>query len=157
MFDNLRRSIQLKWVQGSKAYKDLQQQLEVLSSKYDGALEELIERDKLFEESINSGEWCIEAVLKRGIDYYDSSKLEYAEQVTYKERANEVLKNETFQNEIRHLEADWVEFCAKGAKTFEEVRDMRMAINALQLIVERLEAIPDPRKPKGDTDLFEAI
>ena len=84
-------------------------------------------------------EGCIEAVLKRGVSYYDPSKLEYAEQVAYKERAREVLKNETFQNEIRHLEADWVEFCAKGAKTFEEVRDMRMCINALELIVARLE------------------
>lgn len=154
---NLLRRIQLKWMPSRKAFKDLQQQLEVLEIQLlDRAIEFGEENDNLTERA-KTGIPCIEAVLGRGIDYYDPSKLEYAEQVAYKDKAKEVLKNETFLNEIRHLEANWVEFCAKGAKTFEEVNSMRMCINALELLQERLNTIPDPRKPKMETDPFEII
>lgn len=105
----------------------------------------------------SSGQACIEAVLARGIEYYDSEKLNYADQVTYVQKARDVLANETLQNEIRHLEADWVTYCAKDAHCYEEVRDMRMSINALELLLDRLANIPDPRKPAGEDEPFASV
>lgn len=143
----------LKHHEGQTALKDLQHELEVLKTEIDrieGEWYALIKR-------CENGQQCVEAVMGRGIDYYDPAKLEYAEQVAYKNSASEVLKNAAFQNEVRHLEADWVEFCAKEAKDFGAVRDMRMCINALELIQARLASVPDPRKPKDETNPFEAI
>ncbi len=104
-----------------------------------------------------AGKTCIEAVLKRGIDYYDSTKLPYADQVTYMQRGQDVLKNETLQNEIRHLEADWIMYCAKDAPDFAAVRDMRMCMHGLDLLLDRLSKIPDPRKPVQEDDEFSAV
>ncbi len=112
--------------------------------------------EKYRVSSLN-GQACVEEVLARGISYYDPEKLPYADQVAYVQKARDALANETLQNEIRHLEADWVEHLAKEAKDFSEVRDMRMCINALELLLSRLAQIPDPRKPMGDEEPFAPI
>lgn len=104
-----------------------------------------------------AGITCVEAVLDRGVDYFDSEKLPYAEQVTYVNKAKEVLQNETLQNEIRHMEADWVTFAAKEAHDFATVRDMRVAINALELLLSRLASIPDPRREMNDEEPFAPV
>ena len=111
---------------------------------------------EILEESVQ-GTGCVAAILKRGIDYYDPSKQDYATQVAYRSRAQDVLKNETFLNEIRHLEADWITYCAKEAQDFASVRDMRVSISALQLILHRLETVPDPHAPADESDNFSAV
>ncbi len=104
------------------------------------------------------GTLTVEAILKRGVSYYDPSLLDYAGQVTYRKNAEEILRNEVFNNELQHLEADWVEFCAKGAQDYGQVRDMRMCLTALTLFKARLRDIPIQAKRKDDEEsLFDPI
>lgn len=75
------------------------------------------------------------------ISYYNYRALPYAEAVKYAERAREILENETFKNELNCLLTDLKEEIALRSKSYEEVQNLRMTINGLKILVERLESI----------------
>jgi hypothetical protein len=105
-----------------------------------------------------SGRACVENVLQKGIEWYDPTTMSYQEQVSYKADAVSVLKNATLLNELRHFESDLVAHIATQSKSFEEVMNLRMGINVLALLMERLESIPDPRDTEEPAeDPFETL
>lgn len=104
-----------------------------------------------------SGEYCVESVLNRGIEWYDCSKLTFEEQVSYKANAVAALKNETLLNELRRYESDLVTYIATQSKSFSEVANVRFGINALTMLMDRLDAIPDPREGKDVDEPFSPI
>lgn len=100
-----------------------------------------------------SGIACVEAVMKRGIEWFDYANLDFDAKLTYYNDAQSILKNWAFVNECDRLKADWARFCMAEARDFEGVRDMRMCVNALELVVERLGSIEDPRKRESKDEL----
>ena len=104
-----------------------------------------------------SGEYCVQAVLNRGIEWYDSSKLTFEEQVSYKANAVAALKNETLLNELRRYESDLVTYVATQSKDFAEVANVRFGINVLTMLMDRLNDIPDPHKQKDVDEPFSPI
>lgn len=104
-----------------------------------------------------SGEYCVETVLNRGIEWYDCSKLTFEEQVSYKANAVAALKNETLLNELRRYESDLVTYTATQAKDFAEVANVRFGINVLTMLMDRLDGIPDPREGKDVDEPFSPI
>lgn len=110
------------------------------------------------EERAERGVYCVERVMARNLGYYDFSKLDAAAQITYRKDAESLLRNEVLLNEIQHLEADWIAFCAKEAANFRAVRDIRMCINALEVLKGRLAQIPVQARHKVDEEsLFDPI
>ena len=104
-----------------------------------------------------SGTSCIEALLRRKIGWYDFDKLDDQSKMIYKNNAIAALHNDTVMNEMQHLIADWVEEIAKRAKSYDEVNDLRMCINALEMFRERLEGIPDPRQSLQQEEPYSAV
>ena len=106
----------------------------------------------------SSPEKVIENILQRGISWYDYRELAEAKRVTYYSDAVNVLENNTLKNEINHLLSDLVQHIAKKSTDFQEVRDLRMTINGVELLRERLSSIENPLKPENpDEDLHSSI
>lgn len=133
-------------------------QMGISTNEAEEKIAELELKIRDLEEKALSGRACVENVLKRGVEWYDPSVLSYEEQVGYKAAAVSVLQNETLLNEIKHFESDLVAHIATQSKSFEEVMNLRMGINVLALLMERLDSIPDPRdKEEPAEDPFESL
>jgi len=89
----------------------------------------------------------IEAVMRRGIVWYDYTELQKDKQAIYYKDAQEFLKNETIMNERKHFINDLVQEIAMSSENFEDVRDLRMTINGIETFFERLDDILDPSEP----------
>ena len=99
-------------------------------------------------KKVGDPRYVVEKVLGRELKYFEEDKLGRNERIEYFNNAQLILNNKTLQNEIHKLMADWIEYAAKESEEDvygkQSVRDMRMCISALELIVERLESIPNP-------------
>jgi hypothetical protein len=110
-----------------------------------------------YRKLMESGIGCVEAVMGRGIEWFDHEKLDYDRRLVYFHEARQILGNGTLQNELNHMRADFARFCLAEAQDFAAVRDMRMGINALEVLMGRLESVPDPRKAELDEEPFSPI
>ena len=102
-------------------------------------------------------EEIVAKVLKRGIDWYDYQKLDLAGRNSYWSDIQSVIMNESYQNEINHFIADLVKEIAYGTKSFEDVRDLRMTINGVQTLQERLESITKYVDSESTDEIYEAL
>ena len=99
-----------------------------------------------------------ETILKNSLVPVDISKLDSKKQKSYADSARSILESNAYQNETAMLIAIWTRHLAVAAEDFDEVRDMRMCINALELLTTRLrEAAAAGRTPEPADDPFEAI
>lgn len=99
----------------------------------------------------------IEDIMGRGIQFYDYQKLDQQAWVNYFQDAEQIVKNETFNNELTHYIADLVKFAATESQSWEQVLNTRTAIITLETFKQRLESIEDPRKDKTTENIHEAI
>lgn len=104
-----------------------------------------------------SPEEVIEAILKRGIKWYDYKELDFASQLSYYNNAVLARNNEVLVNEVKHALSDLVTHIANKSQNFEEVRDLRMTMNGMQLILDRLESIEKPKDEIKETNPFEGL
>lgn len=103
-------------------------------------------------------ELVLEKVMKRGIEWFDYDKLDNNRKKEYYNDIQAVITNGSFINELNHLVADQVEYIAREARNWEEVMSVRMTINAVDMIKQRLESVPDPKQPLPSMDdINEAI
>jgi hypothetical protein len=95
----------------------------------------------------------IEAVLRRGVNWYDFEKLDLQKQVTYYNDIQLVLQNQAYMNEVNHFLADLIEEVAKSDSEHNRDKMLRYSINGIQVLHERLGDIQDPRakEPTKDT------
>lgn len=100
---------------------------------------------------------CVEAVMNRGIEWVNVEKMDYQAHVDYFNNAQELLRDTTLINECNKLRADWARFAISEAPDFGAVRDMRMCVNALELLFERLASIPDPHRDESVEEPHAAI
>lgn len=100
----------------------------------------------------DDGTAVIEAVMQRGIEWYDVGSQDFQTQFAYFNDAQAMLKNPAFINECNHLRADWARFAVAEAKDFDAVHAVRMSVSALELLTERLQSIPDPRRNEVSED-----
>jgi len=137
-----------------KKYEEVENELALRGNK----IKELrAEINRLKHKS--TPEIVVEKVMRRGIEWYDYNDIKDINQKRdYYHDAQNVLKNPVFINEIKHLLADQVEFIARDSQSHEDTMNVRMTINAIDLIKERLESIYDPDKNKPSTNnLYSAI
>jgi len=124
-------------------------------------VEKLIrENDRLMKDVINkaTAELVLYKIMHRGIDWYDYDILNENQKREYYNNIQSVLKNEAFINELNHLVADQMEYIARQSRSHEETVNVRMTINAVDMIKSRLESIPNPRKPEPTVEeINEAI
>lgn len=92
-------------------------------------------------KNLFTAEIVIAKIIDRGINWYDWKELDTGKQKAYEQGALTILRSEVFNNEIKHTVSDIVQEIAKNAKSWEEIMALRMTINGLELLKERLETI----------------
>jgi len=102
-------------------------------------------------------EVIVSQIMRRGIAWFDYTKMEQNDWRLYYNDAQAALKNKTLQNEIKHFVADIVEHIARRSKSFKEIENLRMHISAYELLKERLEGIENPDKEISKKNLHSAI
>ena len=122
-----------------------------------GVINALTEEIAHLQEQIRDGTGTIEWVLNKGISWYDSSKLDRPGQQRYHADAQSALLNETLKNECNILKTDWIAHIVSKTKTYDEVRDLRMSINALECLLSRLENVANPRHREEQEEPFSTI
>jgi len=95
----------------------------------------------------------IKKILGRKLTWFDYSQMDHRSQEEYYKKAQEILRSDVFNNEMKSAITDLVEHMATKSKDFEEVRDLRMTINGLELFRERLQQIENPNKKESMEDL----
>lgn len=126
--------------QWNEAYSDLQVQIARL------------------EKDSTSPSKVIEAVLGRGIEWYDYKSLSGDGRRQYFEDAQKFLRNKTIGNEINHIVSDLVQKGIITSLDSKELRDMQMTINGVELLRTRLAGIENPEKPEpSEEDLHSAV
>jgi len=113
--------------------------------------------EKIIEKPVGDPTLVVEQVLGRGIEWFDYNELSQSDLQAYYQNAQLILKNPVFTNEVSRIVADCMKWALREAKDFDSVRDMRMNINGIELLKERLGAIPNPLKVVNEEDLHSAI
>lgn len=90
-------------------------------------------------------------VLRESIVPYAFSELDEGKKRKYAQAAKDILNSEVFQNESAIQVAIWTRYLATKAEDMDEVKDLRMCINALEIFKDRLVAICDylPKPSRG--------
>ena len=96
---------------------------------------------KELEENSKSPSKIIEAVLGRGINWYDYEKLDLQKQINYYNDAQRILCNETFANETKYFLGDLIQEIAVSEAVINKDKMLRFSINGLKTFIERLEHI----------------
>lgn len=99
----------------------------------------------------------IEDIIGRKIDWFDYKKLDQGARSNYKNDADFIRQNETFNNEISHYITDLMKFMAYEATNFEQILHTRTSIVTLETFRQRLENIEDPKSNKSNENLNETI
>lgn len=92
----------------------------------------------------------LEAVLQKGISWYNYEELDDVQKKGYYRSVQYVLQNEALQNEVKHLIADLIQeiTCKDVDETNNDVRFLRYSVNGIKVLMERLEGFTDPEPPK---------
>jgi hypothetical protein len=101
---------------------------------------------KKLEENQTNPEKIIANIIGRGIDWYDYEKLDSQEQLSYYLDIQRVLTNTAFENEVKHFLGDLIQEIAVSAAEVNKDKMLRFSINGVKTLLERLEAISDPRE-----------
>jgi len=112
---------------------------------------------EVLKNKVGDSRYVVEKIMKRGIGWYDYNLLKPNEMKEYYADAQSALRNKTLINELNHIVADAVEYISRDSKNFDDVEKIRMTINAVDLIKQRLEGISDPNKSVSKNNIHEAI
>jgi hypothetical protein len=131
-----------KLIAGIKEFATSRKKLEVLEAK----VAEL-------EAQRKSPKAVIEAILGRGIKWYDWNELaKESDKVDYYDEIQYALNNDALWNEVNHFLNDLISEVAKSDNEPHRDKLLRYSINGLDCLRERLEEIPNPQANKPDDD-----
>lgn len=102
-------------------------------------------------------EKVVEAVLAAKLQYIPLEKMTQSERAQYFVEAQALLRSDVVQNEKNYLLDSWGQWALTHAQDFNGVRDMRMTINGMQLLLDRLNSIPDPNLKHTEEDLYSGL
>ena len=110
----------------------------------------------------------VENILKRKIKWVDASKMSIDQSIAWYNEAQALLKNKVFISLAGGTDKDGsitngelvkelIEEVARSAQDWEQVRDIRVSINAIEMIRNKVEAIQDPRDNQTKNNIYSAI
>lgn len=99
----------------------------------------------------------VEAIMRQGIEWFNYEELPYADRVQYFNDAQTIIRNKTFQNEVKCLFKELIDHLATQSKDFPEVRDLRATMNGIDLLRKRFSEIKNPEKTVSKQSIHEAI
>ena len=117
---------------------------------------ELLEKYVFFKEK-STPERVVEKVLKRGISWYDFAELDDNDRRNYANEATRLLQSEVLENEKNAVLKDLVEFIAKKSPDHKTTENLRMTINGIELLIERLGVISNNDREVTTDDIHDAV
>ena len=97
--------------------------------------------------AIGDPKYVLQKLLKNDISSYDWAGIkDKGVRKEYAQTAKQLLKNPVLQNEVNGLYGDLVKEIAMESQNFAIVRDLRMTISGVKLIMERIEAIGEDKE-----------
>lgn len=105
---------------------------------------EILELKQKIRSMINDSkpESVIREIMGRKIKWYDYQSLKDKQaKIVYIDEAQRIANSSVYQNEINRAVYDIIQHIAIESKSFEETRDLRMTINGIELLRERLSQI----------------
>lgn len=110
----------------------------------------------------------VERILKREIKWIDTTDMSEDMQIEWHSQAKDLLENNVFKSLVGYadkngvkvngqLAGELIEEIARNASNWGQVRDIRMVINALDLVRNKVEEITDPKKKETFLNLHDAI
>ena len=85
------------------------------------------------------------------------TELSFAEKKQRYNEAQSLLRNKILKAEIKRIIDDTMEEIVFRSQDFSQVLNLRMTINGLNLLIERLEAINNPEREQSFENVDEAI
>ena len=76
--------------------------------------------------------------------FFDYSEMDEQQLKAYYNEARSILKKGVFQNECAYLRAQFLKFAGMESRDHNGVIAMRHQISGIELLIERMEGIPDP-------------
>ncbi len=147
----------VKWVKNWFWVRQYNSELSELVGKLTDTIEDLKEKLGKIEVESSTPNYYIRQMMKRDILWYDYGKLDKTSQMLYYADCQNIVKGETFNNELNHLIADFIKFNANESKDFGQVMNIRAGIVALETLKERFEKIENPNKAKEEIDPFSVL
>lgn len=104
------------------------------------------------KKPISIEEAVLGPLLKRGINWFDYKSLPVEERRNYYAKAQELLRNDVFCNELSSLKLDLIQEIALRSKDFQHVMVLRGKVGMAEVLVERIKSIDNPDKPRKSTE-----
>ena len=116
--------------------------LRIISIQDHEALKQRI-RDLISQsEELSSPETIVRKIMNRGIKWFDYNTIKDKEELrVYIDEAQRIADSPVFSNELKRAVYDIIQFIAIESDSHEKTREMRMTINGLELLRERLREI----------------
>lgn len=141
-----------------KYYADKNSKLQVENTALKKELEQLKFDISLLKNEQVSPQKVVASILKKDVTWFDFEELDPAQQSAYFQDAQLILNNNVFNNEINFLFAEWMKWAVKEAPGFAEIRDIRVSMNAIEMLKKRLETICIPKTGASISEkIYEAI
>ena len=116
--------------------------------KYNDEIVRLKNKVNELQRMVGDPRYVIRKLLSKDISSYDwMSIIDKGVKKDYAEKAKQIIENPVFMNESKSLYGDLVKEIAMESQNFEIVRDLRMTINGVKLLEERLEKIGIKKDP----------
>ena len=103
-----------------------------------------------------SPETVVNEILGRGIDWYDYKDLGFAEQISYWNDTQSLIKNNVLMNEYGHFLATMIKEMAKDMNV-EQLKYARFGIVTMEAFLEHLKQINNPDKMETTKEIYESI
>jgi len=112
---------------------------------------------KEFKDHICTAENVIKQIIQEPTGWYEITDIPQERRRDYCYKAQSILENEVFQNELKGLRARSLEEMLELAPSVEVLRDLRMTWNGYKLLEERLKRIAsyNPDKALTEEDIYD--
>lgn len=99
----------------------------------------------------------VKDVMKDDIKFYNYKELKPDERMNYFKSAQAALNNQAVQNEVKHIYTDLVQHIATKSFNYDQVRDLRMTINGVKILIDRLNEVSSGEREKTKEDIYSSI
>lgn len=99
----------------------------------------------------------LKSILDKDISFYDYKKMDKQSWASYFNDCQQIVKNESFLNELKHFQKDLMEKAFLEAVDFQQLMHFRTAFITLETLLERLNSIEDPKKETLNQEPYAGI
>ena len=138
-----------KWLKAVKLLPHVELELQFTKQKLEQREKELLQFTTLKANPV----FVVNKIFSKDLSWFDYDELpNIADKVAYYEAAQQILRSNVFLNEYNHLVATGAKAALLDSLSNQGLRDFQMTINGMELLMQRLQSIKDPRSHTTNKD-----